>query len=142
MATSPSAFLYRSGLHRESPYIVSGKPWCQSDIDCKPGPVRIKFPKVTRWVEIFNQDEGNTDVLKVAFSEHGLPSLGGTNFFKLEDRSPSVPGSSRIHLELKLTEIWIEGSDNVEVIAGLTSIDVNEIDHDGVINWSGSIGVG
>ena len=41
-------------------------------------------------------------------------------------------------LRWKVTSVWIEGSDNVDIVAGLTAVDVSEIPN----NWSGSSGVG
>ncbi len=139
--TGPSAFRYRVGLNSEAAYLVSGRPWCKSEIDCESAPVKISFPSVTRWVQIFNYDDVNTHILYVAFSENGLPSNGGTNYFSLEDAitSPhSEMGHNTANLELKVTELWIEGSDSVEIVAGLTSIDSTAIKN----NWSGSAGVG
>jgi len=133
---------YQPGLGNAAAYIVSGKPWVQSEIDAKPGPVRIAFPTVTRWVSIVSHDPDNADELFVAFSENGLPSTGGANHFKVDDRTPSVPGALPVTLPLKVTELWLEGSDSVEIMAGLTSINVNEINTSGSLNWSGSIGVG
>ena len=47
-------------------------------------------------------------------------------------------------MELKLTELWVSGSSNVSVMAGLTNLPiarVNNISTSGT-NWSGSVGVG
>jgi len=137
------AFRYRAGLGNAAAYIVSGKPFVKSEIDSKSsGAVKVEFPSVTRWIQIMSHDPDNADELFVAFSQNGLPSSGGTNHFKIDDRTPTVPGASPVTLPLKVTEIWLEGSDNVEIIAGLTSININEINVGGIINWSGSAGVG
>tara|TARA_R110000824_G_C14813873_1_gene635933 strand:- start:99 stop:521 length:423 start_codon:yes stop_codon:yes gene_type:complete len=128
---------FTAGIGAVGSYQVSGKPWVSGSIDCKPGPVKISFPLVTRWIVIQNHDSDGTDHLKVAFSELGLPSKGGTNYFSVHDSSTysywSVP-----RLELKVTELWIEGADDVDIIAGLTGISCDEIPN----NWSGSAGVG
>jgi len=46
---------------------------------------------------------------------------------------------------MKLSAVWISGSTDVDVIAGLTSIPVTEINNPGISpdggNWSGSVGV-
>ena len=133
-------FQYRAGLGNAASYMVSGRPWCKAEIDCESAPVKVEFPAVTRWIQIFNQDDAAGHHLKVAFSENGL---SGDEYFALEDYvGTSEAGHNTIQLELKLTEIWIEGSDNVEIIAGLTTIGIGEINVAGVVNWSGSVGVG
>jgi len=131
---------YKTGLGNAAAFIVSGRPWCRAEIDCENTAVRVAFPSVTRWIQIFNQDDAAGNHLKVAFSENGL---AGDNYFMLEDYvGTSEAGHNTVQLAVKVTEIWIEGSDNVEVVAGLTNIDLNEINSGGIINWSGSVGVG
>ena len=59
----------------------------------------------------------------------------------------AASGSSHV-LELKLSQISLSGSNNVDVVAGLTGIAVESINNPNVspsapyINWSGSSGVG
>jgi hypothetical protein len=137
MANPPNYYQYKPGLGAVGQYQASGKPFFSGSIDCKPGPVQVSFPSVTSWVVIQNHDATNSDHLYVAVSEAGLPSNGGTNYFEIPDGETysywSVPP-----LKWKVTSLWIEGSDNVDIVAGLTGVDVSEIPN----NWSGSIGVG
>jgi hypothetical protein len=123
---------YRAGLGNAASYQSSGVPFASGSIDASGAPTKISFPHVTRWVVVQNHDA--TADLICAFSEKGLPSAGGTNFFTIEDVGPTY--SQR--LELKVTEMWFEGSANFDVIAGLTGISTLEIAN----NWSGSAGVG
>ena len=129
---------YRAGLGNAASYQVSGKPFASGSIDASGGaPEKISFPSVTRWVIVQNHDEVND--LVCAFSQNGLPSAGGINFFTFE--SAGSKNTVTVHsqrLELKVTEMWFEGSDNFDVIAGLTGIPTTEIEN----NWSGSAGVG
>ena len=128
---------YRAGLQNAASYQSSGMPFASGSIDASGGPTKISFPHVTRWVVVQNHDAGND--LVCAFSENGLPSSGGTNFFSIEDvGSTSIATVHSQRLELKVTEMWFEGSSNFDVIAGLTGISVGEIEN----NWSGSAGVG
>ena len=133
-----SIYEYKSGLGNAASYQVSGKPFASGSIDASGGtPVKVSFPSVTRWVIVQNHDAAND--LICAFSENGLPSNGGTNFFSIEDvGSTSIATVHSQRLELKVTEMYFEGSDNFDVIAGLTGIQTKEI----VNNWSGSAGVG
>jgi len=128
----------KSGLGTTAAYQVSGKPFASGSIDATgASPTKISFPSVTRWVVVQNHDATND--LICAFSQNGLPSAGGTNFFTIEDvGSTSIATVHSQRLELKVTEMWFEGSADFDVIAGLTGISVNEILH----NWSGSSGVG
>jgi len=93
---------------------------------------------VTRWIYIKNN--GATDV-KLGFSENGVE---GNNFITIHHSHVNqLDGHSPV-LELKVTEIWLLGSSNVDVLAGLTSIDNNRITNisPSGSNWSGSAGVG
>lgn len=123
---------YRSGLGNAASYQVSGKPFASGSIDASGPPTKISFPSVTRWVIVQNHDAAND--LICAFSQNGLPSAAGTNFFTIED----VGSTYSQRLELKVTEMWFEGSSDFDVIAGLTGVPTLEIEN----NWSGSAGVG
>jgi len=77
--------------------------------------------------------------LRIGFSENGLPSSGGTNYFTMWDGTSTYTYWQLPRLELKVTEIWIEGhSEKFDVIAGLTGLDSDLLPN----NWSGSSGVG
>lgn len=126
---------YKNGLGNSAAYQVSGKPFAQGGITV-PGsasaPVKVEFPQVTSWFSICNR--GNHHV-RLGFSELGVQ---GSNYFCIhEDNHPTDN-----HFDLKVTEIWLisdnGSSQEVDVLAGLTSIDTGEIQN----NWSGSLGVG
>jgi hypothetical protein len=138
-----SNFKYTAGLNHVGSYQVSGAPFLTSSVDATQA-VKVEFPYVTSWVVIQNNAHANTEHLKVGFSQNGVE---GTNYFWLYDRynNSSQDRSSILPpLKLKLTEIWLSGSSNVEVIAGLTNIPVERINNisPSGSNWSGSIGVG
>jgi len=128
-------YQYKPGLGAVGQYQASGKPFITGSVDCTSGPTEISFPSVTSWVVVQNHDKSNT--LYVAVSENGLPSKGGTNHFQILDASTYSYWSAP-SLDLKVTSLWIEGSDDADVMAGLTGIEVSEIPN----NWSGSSGVG
>jgi hypothetical protein len=106
----------------------------------RPGGFEVTFPYVTRWFKVINKA---TDAeCKVAFSVSGM--TGSNNYFTVPradvDANGAV-GDSGV-LELKVSSIWVSGSDNVDVVAGLTSISAARTNNASGANWSGSAGVG
>ena len=63
------------GLNHVPAYQVSGQPFATGSIDATGGAVVVRFPYVTRWVNIINHD---TNELTCSFSEAGL---SGDNHF-------------------------------------------------------------
>jgi len=138
-----SNFKYTAGLNNAGSYQVSGIPFASGSIDCRE-PLKIVFPYVTRWVIVRNNSFVDGEDLKVGFSSNGVNGITGNHFFTLHDTTNNSQDRASImgRLELKVTEIWLSGSRNAEVIAGLTNIPNQRIDNispDGV-NWSGSHG--
>lgn len=132
-----STFKYTAGLSNVGSYQVSGMPFATGSIDASTA-TKIEFPYVTRWIYIKNND---TDDVKLGFSENGVE---GNNFITIHHSHPNqLDGHSPV-LELKVTEIWLSGSSNVDVMAGLTNLGVERITNisPSGSNWSGSIGVG
>ena len=134
-------FNYKAGLMNVGSYQVSGRPFVSGGIDADsaaPAPIEVSFPKVTRWVVISNNGDKHA---KVGFSVLGL---AGTNYFTVQS------GSVSPRLELKLTSVFLTGSTDVDVIAGLTYIEPEAINNGSVSpsetaigsNWTGSAGVG
>ena len=131
-----STYNYKPGLGAVGSFQVSGVPYVTGALNCRAGnpPIRISFPQVTRWVSVQNGDSGGEGgaPMKVAFSENGLTS----NFYEVSN--------SMTVLELKVTEIWVSGSDHCSVVAGLTGIPTTAINNQSVSpsgsNWSGSLG--
>ena len=132
------SFRYQSGLGRESAYVVSGRPFASGSISCAGGAEVVRFPSVTKFITVINHDDTND--LLCAFSENGL---AGTNNFSLGPQlTAGGAHGAAVTIDVKVTEMWFDTSTNFDVIAGLTTINVNEINTGGIINWSGSIGVG
>jgi hypothetical protein len=134
------------GINHVGAYQVSGAPYASGSIDCfdglRPGGFKVEFPYLTRWFQIINKDATND--CKVAFSITGM--TGSNNFFTIgkADQNADVPGlvaNSGI-LELKVGEIWISGSNNVDIVAGLTGISIDRARTEQGSSWSGSVGVG
>ena len=131
------------GLNFVGSYQVSGQPYATGSIDClegtRPGGFEIVFPYVTRWFKVLNNDESNA--CKVAFSVSGM--TGSSNYFVVDaaDLDQFGQGNSGV-LELKVSSILISGSNNVDVVAGLTNISNGRTATSAGPNWSGSTGVG
>ena len=150
-----ATYTYKPGLGQSAAYQVSGKPFVSGSIDAqtpKPvgptgiGPAVVNFPNVTSWVMVINH--AATDC-RVGFSQNGVNGVGVTgggsknNYFVLDAAVNNV--STKIGpLDLKVTQLWLSGSTDVDVIAGLTYIGNSDIDNGSVspagVNWSGSAG--
>ena len=132
-----------AGLNHVGAYQVSGRPFASGSINAKhglrPGGHEIQFPYVAKWFKVINNDE--TNICKVAFSVSGM--TGSNNFFTVDaaDFDAFGAGNSGV-LDLKVSSIWISGSTDVDVVAGLTTINKARTATGAGINWSGSSGVG
>ncbi|MAS68994.1 MAG: hypothetical protein CMC43_06675 [Flavobacteriaceae bacterium] len=143
MANYKKSWHMEVGINNVPSYQVSGTPFASGAIDARgmdgAGATKVPFPQVTRWVTVVNH--GGTDV-KVGFSKNGVE---GNQYFRVH-ASGSAPGSGQSpssgRLELKVSELWLSGSGNVDVVAGLTSIAPARLNTDSGTSWSGSVGVG
>jgi hypothetical protein len=134
------------GINHVGAYQVSGAPFATASVDAfhghRPGGHKIQFPYLTKWFKVINKDAAND--CKVAFSLSGM--TGSNNFFTIgkADADGNVPGLAAMSevLDLKVGEIWISGSTDVDIVAGLTSISTDRARTDSGTSWSGSSGVG
>tara|TARA_R110000824_G_scaffold131404_2_gene293440 strand:+ start:305 stop:730 length:426 start_codon:yes stop_codon:yes gene_type:complete len=136
-----ATFQYKVGLGNVGSYQVSGVPYATGSVSAGSragiaGPVQVAFPSVTSWVVVSNV--GGSADLKIGFSENGVNGTV-TNCWLSLDQNQVTP-----KLEVKVTEIWLSGSNGCSVMAGLTgipNITINNLDvsPDGS-NWSGSVG--
>tara|TARA_R100000152_G_C6768241_1_gene193685 strand:+ start:42 stop:446 length:405 start_codon:yes stop_codon:yes gene_type:complete len=132
-----SNFKYTAGLNNVGSYQSSGIPFATGSVNCTTATV-IRFPYVTRWVVVTNNGTTNA---KIGFSELGVH--GGSNYFEIGKAGGADLTQVSPRLELKLTELWVSGSDKITVVAGLTNIPPARLNSSSVgINWTGSIGVG
>ena len=124
------------GLNHTPAYQVSGRPFASGSIDAS-NAVKVEFPYLTRWVQVYNHGNG---AVKVGFSEAGV---SGSNYFRVaqpDDDANSSPTSAR--LELKVSELWLYGSNSVDVAAGLTTVPISRASGSLGPSFSGSSGVG
>ena len=133
------------GLNAVGAYQVSGRPFASGSVNAllgsRPGGYEIVFPYVTRWFKVINNDLSND--CKVAFSLSGM--TGSNNYFTIPSLSGSADTSNVANsgvLEMKVSSIWISGSTNIDIVAGLTSIATIRTATTIGPNWSGSAGVG
>lgn len=128
--------VYTAGLNNVGSYQVSGMPFASGSISATSA-TKIQFPYVTQWVTIVNHS--NTH-LKVGFSEAGVD---GDNYFRCGPET-GAEGTQSITVKLKVSEMWFSGSNEFDIVAGLTNIPVERVDNIGPSgnNWSGSVGVG
>ena len=125
------------GINHTPAYQVSGKPFATGSVAATTA-TKVEFPYVTRWLYVVNT---GTNDLSVGFSENGV---NGTNFFTIPAAGGDVGiTSNSVRLEIKVSELWLSGSDSVDVCAGLTSIPTERVSlGTGKPSWSGSVGVG
>ena len=125
------------GLNHVGAYQVSGKPFAKASINAH-ALTHVAFPNVTRWVQIVNNDTANA--VKVGFAQRGVDT--SNNYFTIGKASGADAPTSSERLELKVSPLWLSGSDNVNIVAGLTSIEPTKVSTSDGENWSGSAGVG
>ena len=130
----------RVGLNHVGAYQVSGRPFAKAVGDTQTGsdPIQVEFPYVTRWVQIINNDTDNA--VKVAFSVRGLATE--SNYFRIGKASAASLPTASERLELKVSSLYFTGSTDVDIVAGLTSIEPTKVKTSDGENWSGSAGVG
>lgn len=113
------------GLNSVGEFQRAGQPFLSGAINAT-STVQIDFPYVTKFIMITNHS--GSGHCRVAFSANGL---AGTNYYRIDSNTTTPP------LEIMCRSIWLSGSSNVDIIAGLTGIK-----HTLDTNWSGSTGVG
>mgnify|MGYP001187010526 FL=1 len=127
---------HEAGLNNVGSYQVSGRPFASGSINAATA-TKVEFPYVTRWVTIINNDASNP--CKVGFSSAGV---SGTNYFTVGKADAAGKGRSSVRLELKVGEIWLLDGEDVDVVAGLTTIQTRHVKTDAGNSWKGEDGVG
>ena len=141
MAHSGSTvFVYKAGLGNVASYQVSGIPWVSGNIDAYNSAAstqEISFPSVTQWVVVSNNTSEVGQTCRVAFSKNGCDGSSGNYYLEV----PS--GSVSPRLEVKVTQIFLSGSSNMSVMAGLAGVANIKLDHTTLSpsgsNWSGAL---
>ena len=135
MANIYTSRVPRPGLGDAGSYQVAGKPFIQNNT--AGGTRKIEFPTVTQWVQIHNNDPAPGGMCVVALSELAVVTPVNSFLVAPADAATGVPTKSDIY-NWKISEIWIDNTADVTILAGLTGISTGSINQ----NWSGSAGVG
>ena len=132
--------IYTAGLNNVGSYQVSGIPYATGSLDTGDG-MEIIFPYVTQWITFINHDSGASNHLYVGFSELGLANT--SNYFRVGPQSGNEH-TQNLTINVKVSRVFISGSSNCDVVAGLTNLPIQRVDNIGPSgsNWSGSVGVG
>jgi hypothetical protein len=127
-----STYNYKPGLGNVGSFQVSGVPFVTGGIDAT-SEVKLTFPSVTSWIVVSNV--GGDEIVSIGFSSLGVSETDNFLELKEEEMTP--------RLEVKVTELYLSGSNNVSVMAGLTGIEPQSINNSAVSpsgsNWSGSL---
>jgi hypothetical protein len=123
------------GINATGAYQVSGRPFAKGGINAT-NATKVTFPSVTRWIYLVNNEAQDC---RVGFSQLGVE---GTSYFTVPKKDNDKKHAT-VRLELKISELWLSGSQNIDVCAGLTSIRTERTSMGaGLPSWSGSAGVG
>jgi|TARA_R110000744_G_scaffold4638_5_gene16694 hypothetical protein len=124
-----------AGINNVGSYQVSGIPFATASVDAMAasGTV-VRFPYVTKWIKI---ETGVNADLRVGFSRHGICGAA-SNYFVLQG---NPTGNDSGQLDIKVSEIWLSGSADCSIMAGLTGILPQRCQGIAGPSWSGSIGV-
>ena len=121
------------GLNHVPAYQTSGVPYAKGGINAD-AITKVEFPHVTRWVVVSNPTTGS---LRVGFSSAGVDPGGSANNYL------TVPaGATTPRLEVKVSQIWLVGTAEASIMAGLTSIDPSRVQTSDAASWKGTDGVG
>ena len=132
------------GLNHVGAFQVSGRPYLSGGINVAIDALAVAnmdgsivFPYVTRWFKVINYDTQNE--LRVGLNISGV--TGSNNYITVPINSATGSADTGV-LELKVAGLYLSGSTNCAVVAGLTSIPTKRVETSTGPNWSGSTGVG
>lgn len=134
MADFIKSYQSNVGLNHVPAYQVSGRPFVESKN--AGSAAKVDFPYVTRWFQVLNN---SSSPVRVGFSQAGVE--GATNFFQVDASGSSGIGKSEVY-EMKISELWLSGSTQCAVVAGLTTVPTARVTTSDGPSWSGSSGVG
>jgi hypothetical protein len=130
------------GLNNASSYQVSGKPWASGSCHApKSGSstLVVRFPAVSKWVQVLPTGSSAAAGLRIAFSENGLHN---SNFFRVNG---GATAAASVPVDVKVTELWFMSDSSApitfDIVAGLTSIAIGSAQTAEGPSWSGSAGV-
>jgi hypothetical protein len=105
-------------------YQMSGIPFqtgSASSTSLTTTPVEVKFPYVTRWIQVRNI---GSNILRLGFTQNGVQAVSGRHFLIV------APGMKTPMFEVKCTSVFVRSHSNTtgfDVMAGYTSIPTDQI---------------
>ena len=127
------------GINHTPAYQVSGRPFASASVIYDTTARVVKFPYVTRWVQVVNK----TNVpLRMGFSSLGVTGTNYNYYLTVDASGSNGYGKSEAY-EMKVSELWIYGGSQgtCDVVAGLTTIPCRRTSGSLGLNFSGSTGV-
>jgi hypothetical protein len=110
----------KGGMGYAAEFQSSALPWVTSSTaPSASSPVRYDFPKLTRFITVYNRDTTTTNTLSFGFTRRGVVS--SNNKYILN-------GGKSETLELRVKSIYLQGETGnppFSVCAGLTNIDAS-----------------
>jgi hypothetical protein len=111
-------------------YAASGTPFVTGShgiIDLGTTVKKIVFPRVTRWIQIYNHTPTVGHAMKVGFTANGTADTAPPGETDTEAHYIYIPGNKETgRLELRCTELFVAATTsdrvNFTIVAGLTNI--------------------
>jgi hypothetical protein len=132
------------GINNVPAYQVSGRPFSSASVIYDQVAAReVKFPYVTRWIQVINK---STSVLRVGYSAAGVVGAktsghGNKYYFTVDASGSNGYGKSELY-ETKVSSLWLYGNvaaaGTCDVVAGLTTIARFRTSGSLGLNFSGS----
>ena len=133
---------YKTGLGNVGSYQASGRPFLSASLHVPSSNdvIKITFPSVSRFVVIKNEGPAASDEVQIraGFSENGVNAVENTNYLLLDNQESFSADYRVTTVYLRVHPVGGTTNATASVIAGLTSINKDELYH----NWTGSSGVG
>lgn len=123
----------KGGIGYAVEFQSSALPWVTSSISLT-APERFDFPKITRFITVYNRSTTSTDVLAIGFTRNGVSASGSTNNRFL------LNGNQQVTFEVRVKELYLMshvGTPPYSIFAGLTNIDSTHMPVLTGSNWTG-----
>ena len=117
----------KGGIGYAAEFQSSALPWVTSSVSPSAGsPVRFDFPKITRFITVYNRDTTATNTLSFAFTRNGIISGSGG----LGQQKFILNGGQMLTFEIRISQLFLQGESGTpafSVLAGLTNIDAKNM---------------
>lgn len=108
-------------------YIGSALPFVSGGLNLTTTPLKVTFPYVTRWLQVFNTG-GSGDVIRIGFTANGVNAnpVSRSNYLNLSGSQATE------RLELKVLEVYLRtesGTCTCSLMAGYTGVPKKHFPH-------------